>query len=660
MIGKNYRKLLAGVMGAAMALSSVASTTNAAFIAGENITLSTVSAASSSGSVIYSTDFEDGDVSYFSNRGGDDTTVISSGTDEKGNKVLVASGRSKDWNGPAFHFDKICKPYTEYYVSFRFKGKYYTGNTVSFQYDDMDGTPHYKNLIQNISTSDWYTVKNLKISFTDEMQNVSVYLEGGQDDIYIDDFTVEEVPVVPIEDDLKSIRKVYADDFKIGTAITPDNLSSKPFMALVEKHFNGSLTAGNEMKPDSVLNKTACQNYFEETGDDENPQLSFSAAKPFLNYCKKNHVPVRVHTLVWHSQTPDWFFKEGYKDDGEWVSKEKMLKRMENYIKNYFTELTKLYPDVDFYACDVVNEAWTNDGKPRNPGEQGQSGSEKSAWVQVFGDNSFIEPAFTFARKYAPKGCKLYYNDYNEYMSKIDTIISMAKELNAKGVLDGIGLQSHLDARDKSTSAFPTVDMYDKALDKYAATGLDIQITELDATVDQNDPSKYIDYQQEYYKGIMDSIVKHKDAISAVVFWGVTDDASWRAKQLPLLFDANYKAKPAYYGVVGDREEKDIPEPVTDPTEPTTGGYPAAKVWGDANDSGDVKMNDAVLIMQSIANSDEYGENGSDSNHITAQGIANADVYENGTSGLTNKDALQIQKYLIHSITSLDPKDFTE
>ena len=271
--------------------------------------------------------------------------------------MLVASGRSKDWNGPAFHFDKICKPYTEYYVSFRFKGKYYTGNTVSFQYDDMDGTPHYKNLIQNISTSDWYTVKNLKISFTDEMQNVSVYLEGGQDDIYIDDFTVEEVPVVPIEDDLKSIRKVYADDFKIGTAITPDNLSSKSFMALVEKHFNGSLTAGNEMKPDSVLNQTACQNYFEETGDDEDPQISFSAAKPFLNYCKKNHVPVRVHTLVWHSQTPDWFFKEGFADDGEWVSKEKMLKRMENYIKNYFTELTKLYPDVDFYACDVVNEA---------------------------------------------------------------------------------------------------------------------------------------------------------------------------------------------------------------------------------------------------------------------------------------------------------------
>lgn len=234
-------------------------------------------------------------------------------------------------------------------------------------------------------------------------------------------------------------------------------------MELVEKHFSGSLTAGNEMKPDAVLNHDACVAYAEETGDDTNPQVSFSAAKPFLNYCQKNNIPVRIHTLVWHSQTPDWFFKENYAADGEWVSKEKMLQRMENYIKNYFEVLTELYPDIDFYACDVVNEAWMEDGNPRQAGEQGSSGSAKSAWVQVFGDNSFIEPAFTFARKYAPKGCKLYYNDYNEYMSgKMNAIVNMATELKEKGLIDGIGMQSHLDARQSLDAAFPSVSAYKK------------------------------------------------------------------------------------------------------------------------------------------------------------------------------------------------------
>lgn len=74
---------------------------------------------------------------------------------------------------------------------------------------------------------------------------------------------------------------------------------------------------------------------------------------------------------------------------------------------------------------------------------------------------------------------------------------------------------------------------------------------------------------------------------------------------------------------------------------------------GDANADGEVSLADAVLILQSISSPDKYGENGSDKNHITAQGAKNADVYERGT-GLTPQDALQIQKYLSKLITTLD------
>ncbi len=82
-------------------------------------------------------------------------------------------------------------------------------------------------------------------------------------------------------------------------------------------------------------------------------------------------------------------------------------------------------------------------------------------------------------------------------------------------------------------------------------------------------------------------------------------------------------------------------------------------VWGDANCNGEIRLNDAVLVMQSLGNPDVYGLNGSDDSHITEKGQKNADVYENGT-GLTNQDALQIQKYLIHLVASLDPKDFVK
>ena len=109
----------------------------------------------------------------------------------------------------------------------------------------------------------------------------------------------------------------------------------------------------------------------------------------------------------------------------------------------------------------------------------------------------------------------------------------MAADFKEKGIIDGIGMQSHLDVR-TGNDAFPSVAMYNKALDKYSELGLDIQITELDATVPKASGDKYFDAQAEYYKGIVQSIYDHKDNVSALIFWGITDDKSWRAMQQPL------------------------------------------------------------------------------------------------------------------------------
>ena len=95
-------------------------------------------------------------------------------------------------------------------------------------------------------------------------------------------------------------------------------------------------------------------------------------------------------------------------------------------------------------------------------------------------------------------------------------------------------------------------------------------------------------------------------------------------------------------------------EPVTDPTtDPTTVG--PTGLWGDADCNGEVKMNDVVLVMQSIANQDKYGLTGSDSEHITADGQKLANVVDPANTGLTVQDALQIQKFLLEMITDLTP-----
>ena len=520
--------------------------------------------------VIFSADFEDGKEDGFSRRGEDETVEVISEGAHGGDNCLSISTRAESWNGPQVALDDVIEAGTQYIVTAYAKTPYYSKLTLSMQFDDAEGTTHYDNVLpQDCKDGDWLKYE-AKVSFPAGSTNKYLYFEAADANctIFVDDFQIANVPDVAIED-LTSLRAYYADYFKIGTALTPSDLASKPFMKLVDKHFSGSITVGNELKPDYVLNSKATLAYMEENGDDENPQVSLASAKPVLDYCVKYNIPLRAHTLVWHSQTPEWFFKENYDAKGEYVSKEKMLKRMENYIKNFFAALEKEYPTLNIYACDVVNEAWLEDGTPRKPGHPDQSnGYGASDWVAVFGDNSFIDYAFEYAREYAPEGCKLYYNDYNEYMDKKKQIVEMATRLKEKGVIDGIGMQAHLDARQSMDAAFPSPQMFEAAIKEYAATGLDIQVTELDATVPENSGDQYFEYQAKYYNGIMDAIEKYKDNISAVIFWGVTDDNSWRASQNPLLFDSEFKAKPAFYSIIEGLTPGEVPtlEPTAVPT----------------------------------------------------------------------------------------------
>ena len=89
-----------------------------------------------------------------------------------------------------------------------------------------------------------------------------------------------------------------------------------------------------------------------------------------------------------------------------------------------------------------------------------------------------------------------------------------------------------------------------------------------------------------------------------------------------------------------------------DPTNDSTGNDEDG-LWGDANCDGQVNMADAVLIMQSIGNPDKYGKGAADG--ITDKGEKNGDVENNG-DGITNKDALKIQKFKLNLITEAEFK----
>lgn len=590
--------------------------------------------AETTGTIIYSNDFESGDVSAFTGRGGVESIQVSTQYAVSGSSCMYVTDREKNWNGPQFLLDDLLEVGVQYTVSANVRAAWYNNINLSMEYTDESGERHYTNLAAVNNQGDgWSEFDAIKFSIPEGVTKSYLYFEcNDQSDLYIDDFTICTAPVYEIQQDIPSLKDVYANYFKIGAAATTDEIAPKSAKDLILKHCN-SLTLGNELKPDAILDKNACL-AMAASGDDTNPQVNIASARPLLNFCRDNGLSVRGHVLVWHSQTPDWFFRENYDENGAWVTKDVMLKRMENYIKNVFAAVISEYPTVDFYAWDVVNECWLDDGSYRNGGTQADN-ANNSGWVKVFGDNSFIESAFAYARKYAPEGCKLYYNDFNEYMpGKTQAIYDMAMDLKEKGLIDGIGLQSHLDV------GFPTASAYKKALEKFVSTGLDVQITELDITTSDISEAGF-EKQAQLYSDILDACVEYADSISAVVFWGTTDDKSWRSSRYPLLFNEDFTAKPAYYAIIDNMPDtppvtSTVTEQTTEATTTTsTTEVPSVKnlIPGDVNEDGKVNGLDLALLRQAVLTNQAF--------------VMPAAEDTNGDGNVNAADIVQLTRFLL-------------
>lgn len=344
-------------------------------------------------------------------------------------------------------------------------------------------------------------------------------------------------PAAVEEKGSRILKEAFEEDFAVGVAVNMGTLNDSDRMSSVCSHFN-SITMENEMKPDSLLDGAAS-----EKSSDGMPEINTKKLDQILSRAKENNIPLRGHTLVWHNQTPEWFFSKDYEPSKGLAGKEEMRKRMEAYIKKVLTYCQDNYPGV-VYAWDVVNEAMADEGGYRT----------KSRWYDIYGDESYIEDAFTFARKYADPEVKLFYNDYNEYMpAKREMITATVKKLKEKGVLDGVGMQSHWDMD------YPTTDLIDAALEKYGdIEGLEIQLTEIDMH-NTDDSEEGLKAQADRYKEFFQTILRadrtSKANITNVTFWGVTDEASWLTNfkgetSYPLLFQGEMEKKPCYDSII--------------------------------------------------------------------------------------------------------------
>lgn len=354
------------------------------------------------------------------------------------------------------------------------------------------------------------------------------------------------LPCGKVEAAQETLLNTYGSLFGYsGTCINLSQLRDANTLSHVKTHYN-SITLENEMKPDAMLGyspklitKEAAVNagYYVPSSCTETylPAINFDPLDEVLRICYENGLSVRAHTLVWHSQTPDWFFRVGYSKDYGYVSAAQMDIRMEHYIKSIMNHVyTSKYGKI-VYAWDVVNEYLH---------------AENSGWQAIYGNvttsPAFVKRAFQYAYDCInyfglTDSVSLLYNDYNTYM-EVDDVIKMIRYINSdRKICNGVGMQSHLGTN------FPSVEYYTTALQSFVNAGFEVQITELDV-VNKGDAD-----QANYMYDLMSNILKVKKNggnITGITFWGISDDVTWIKGQKPLLFSTLGVAKNAYYRVM--------------------------------------------------------------------------------------------------------------
>ena len=385
------------------------------------------------------------------------------------------------------------------------------------------------------------------------------------------------LPKKEIQQDVPDLKEAVAaemgDDFLMGVSIVNSELSDDLLMQLVTKHFN-AVTLGNELKPDAMFGyASTCPGTETATINGQEiqvPKLNYSRAEATLNAIydwnqehPEDFIRIRGHVLVWHSQTPEWFFHQDYDAGKPYVDKDTMNLRLEWYIKTmaeHFNGPDSKYKDM-FYGWDVVNEAVSDGtGTYRND-------KEKSSWWAVYQSNEFILNAFIYANRYMPANVELYYNDYNEWFTnKRNGIVQLLKDVKAaEGArIDGMGMQGHY-----QTNGSPTAEEFEAAARAYCEVVGKVQVTELDMAASSSYDGTSATLKAEYerqakrYQEIYTSIRRLKEEgykVGNITIWGVIDKNSWlqtsssvgggtdgKRKQCPLLFDDDYQVKPAYW-----------------------------------------------------------------------------------------------------------------
>ena len=399
-------------------------------------------------------------------------------------------------------------------------------------------------------------------------ENLKLYIKNFNLKLSCDDIGKDKKAKINWADE-RSLAQAYAPYFDYIGFATPKAVLQNGQVIKGLEHQGSCFTMENEFKPDFLFAWQKPSKLKDFTGEDgktykvpENTPVLENIGT-ILKIAKYTNLKMRGHVLVWHAQTPDWFFRENYgSNTAKYVSQDEMNARLEWYIKTileYIKDWEDKYNEGKriVVTWDVVNEAASDNAS------QSSWLRSDSNWYRIYKSDKFIVNAFRYANKYAPKDLLLAYNDYGcSSVAKCAAICKIVDAIQAApdARIDVLGMQSHIGMNTPITGP----NSFETSVQKFIAKGLDVQITELDIGLDgqrYNSEKLKAKYKEFFKMCLANRKNDSKKGIRGITLWGTIDETSWiynnnGVKNHPLLFEGNYTCKDAFYGVLEAADEE--------------------------------------------------------------------------------------------------------
>ena len=330
-----------------------------------------------------------------------------------------------------------------------------------------------------------------------------------------------------------TLRGEAPRDLKIGTAVWGqrdlldyDRKHPTEFQSILAAEFN-SITPENDMKWAEI--------------HPEPDVYDFSGADAIVAFAQANNMEVRGHTLLWHSQNPEWVTEAA----ATWTCDEARA-----VLEDHITTVVGRYAG-QIYEWDVANEIFQDDWDAGGV----RLRTEANPFLAACSEDpvALIGDAFRWADAADPDAL-LFLNDYNAegINNKTNAYYALVQELLADGVpIDGMGSQGHLSLQ------YGFDDTIQENFERFAALGLKVAVTEADVRMplgeDGEPTAEQIALQAERYDAMLQACL-NVPACTSFTVWGFDDGRSWVPFVFPegyaTIMTGDFEKKPAYYAML--------------------------------------------------------------------------------------------------------------